>query len=133
MEPHALVGCHSLTPQLLPTWYYNRSYFATWKHRGRSEPHLLPPRLRPHAPGGAGEVPFGDVVLKMGDALLAGGSERVLTCSRAVCVSRWCVLCCVGDVVLKMGDALLAGGSGCVLACDRTVCVSRWVVWAMLP
>lgn len=51
--------------------YRETRYFATWKHRGRSEPHLLPPRLRPHAPGGAGEVPFGDVVLKMGDALLA--------------------------------------------------------------
>lgn len=46
-----------------------RSYFAAWKHKGVTEPHVLPAELV--ALSGQVSCPFGDGVLLLRDALLA--------------------------------------------------------------
>ncbi len=55
------------------------------------------------------------LVLNIGDALLAGGSQCVLTCSRAVCVSRL-LMCVVLPGWLDAQDGRRAAG-GWVRVC----------------
>eukprot|EP00877_Chromochloris_zofingiensis_P008972 jgi/Chrzof1/4328/Cz14g08310.t1 len=49
--------------------YRETRYFASWKHRGVVEQHMLPEELA--GPGGGRCCPFGDGVMRFNDALLA--------------------------------------------------------------
>jgi NAD+ synthase (glutamine-hydrolysing) len=46
-----------------------RRYFATWKHKGQLEEHSLPAEVADLT--GQHQVPFGDGVLRLSDAVLA--------------------------------------------------------------